>query len=64
MCMLLGSKEPISIYSVLTIFSLMLSGTPIDISDEMLSIGIGVLLFVIEKIAIPVISRSFKSNDG
>ena len=64
MCMLLGSKEPISIYSVLTIFSLMLSVTPIDILDEMLSIGIGVLLFVIEKIAIPVISRSFKSNDG
>ena len=64
MCMLLGSKEPISIYSFLTIFSLMLSGTPIDISDEMLSIGIGVQLFVIETFAIPVVSRSFKSNDG
>ena len=42
----------------------MLWGTPIDISDEMLSVGIGVLLFVIEKFAIPVVSRSFKSNDG
>jgi hypothetical protein len=41
--MLLGNKEPISIYSLLTIFSLMLSGTPIDISDEMLSIGIDVI---------------------
>jgi hypothetical protein len=55
--MLLGNKEPISIYSILTIFSLMLSGTPIDISDAMLSIGIDVLLFVIEKFAISVVSR-------
>ena len=37
--------------------SLMLSGTPIDISDEMLSIGIDVLLFVIDKFAISVVSR-------